>query len=365
MFVTNNPILLLQLSTVRNGDCLPTPYTISTLLHGTATLRAQHLQALQYIHSLLHLSEHNVVSVQPGAGNSGDEELGAVGVRTAVRHREETRTRVLQSEILIGETISVDGLATSTISGSKVSSLSIRNEHCRNLAHELRNNAMEGATLVVELLSRLSDTLLSGAETAEVLSGLGDNIGTELLFIPNTSPTSNTMRPMSFPPALKSMNTIGLSAREANPRNAVAPNLADTEASLVAASMTRKRENDEKRRLFSSPICLLFRNQSRKMKEREMYHILVPGKCLMLGGYLILEDANHGVSLSLSARTSATLCVEEIAGGIGLVEVTSPDLGGKWCYSIDNTGAVQSMRYSFLCVLNIENQRRMPFCFPL
>ena len=60
----------------------------------------------------------------------------------------------------------------------------------------------------------------------------------------------------------------------------------------------------------------------------------------MLGGYLSLEDGNHGVSLSLSARTRATLCVEEVESGDGLMEVTSPDLGGKWIYSIDNTSTV-------------------------
>ena len=76
------------------------------------------------------------------------------------------------------------------------------------------------------------------------------------------------------------------------------------------------------------------------MREREIWSVQVPGKCLVLGGFLILEDGNRGVSLSLSARTRATLCVEEAESGNGLVEVTSPDLGGKWIYSIDNTSTV-------------------------
>ena len=76
------------------------------------------------------------------------------------------------------------------------------------------------------------------------------------------------------------------------------------------------------------------------MREREIWSVQVPGKCLVLGGYLILEDGNRGVSLSLSARTRATLCVEERKDGNGRVEVTSPDLGGKWIYSIDNTSNV-------------------------
>ena len=76
------------------------------------------------------------------------------------------------------------------------------------------------------------------------------------------------------------------------------------------------------------------------MREREIWSVQVPGKCLVLGGYLILEDGNRG-SLSLSARTRATLCVEEVESGDGLVEVTSPDLGEKWIYSIDNTSNVR------------------------
>ena len=79
------------------------------------------------------------------------------------------------------------------------------------------------------------------------------------------------------------------------------------------------------------------------MREREKWSVQVPGKCLVLGGYLILEDGNHGVSLSLSARTRATLCVEEVESGDGLVEVTSPDLGGKWVYSIDNTSTLHTV----------------------
>ena len=256
MFVTNIPILLLQLSTVRDGDGLPTRHTLFASLHGTAALRAQHLQALQHVHSLLHLAEHHVVAVQPGAGNSGDEELGAVGVGTAVRHGEETRTRVLQREVLVGEALSVDGLAARAVSVREITSLAVRHEHDGNLAHELGNDTMQGAALVVELLSRLADSLLSRAEAAEVLGGLGNDIGAELPFIPPDSPTSNTMRPMSFPPALKSMNTRGLSAREAKPRNALAPSLAETVASLVAASMVGKERMTKRGAFFfaNSPL---------------------------------------------------------------------------------------------------------------
>ena len=48
------------------------------------------------------------------------------------------------------------------------------------LAHELRDDAVKRATLVVELLSELADSLLSGAEAAEVLGSLGNDISAQL-----------------------------------------------------------------------------------------------------------------------------------------------------------------------------------------
>jgi hypothetical protein len=41
------------------------------------------------------------------------------------------------------------------------------------LEHELGNDAVEGRTLVVEGLARAAGTLLTSAESAEVLGGLG------------------------------------------------------------------------------------------------------------------------------------------------------------------------------------------------
>lgn len=51
------------------------------------------------------LAKDNVLTIQPGAGDSGDEELGAVGVGTSVGHGKETRLSVLKSEVLISELV--------------------------------------------------------------------------------------------------------------------------------------------------------------------------------------------------------------------------------------------------------------------
>ena len=308
MFVTNIPILLLQLSAVRDGDGLPTHHTPSASLHGTAALRAQHLQALQHVHSLLHLAEHHVVAVQPGAGNGGDEELRAVGVGAAVRHGEEARTRVLQREVLVGEALAVDGLAAGAVSVREITSLVVKHEEGENLAHELGNDTMQGAALVVELLSRLADSLLSRAEAAEVLGGLGNDIGAELPFIPPHSPTSNTMRPMSFPPALKSMNTRGLSAREAKPRNALAPSLAETVASLVAASMVGKERMTKRGAFFFANSPLFQESVQEDEGEGDME---CTGSGEVLGAWRLLDSGgweSRGESVSQCQNACDSLC---------------------------------------------------------
>lgn len=66
----------------------------------------------------------------------------------------------------------------------------------------------------------------------------------------------------------------------------------------------------------------------------------------MTGGYLVLEEGNRGVSVSLSAKTHATLSVEDEKSEIALIQVTSPDLGGRWVYSVDSTRTVHILEFA-------------------
>ena len=66
----------------------------------------------------------------------------------------------------------------------------------------------------------------------------------------------------------------------------------------------------------------------------------------MTGGYLVLEEGNRGVSVSLSAKTHATLSVEDEESEIALIQVTSPDLGGRWVYSVDSTRTVHILEFA-------------------
>jgi len=73
-------------------------------------------------------------------------------------------------EVLIGELGTVDGLATTAITAGEVATL----------AHEAGDDPVEGAALVVEGLARATHTLLTSAESTEVLAGLGGNVRVEL-----------------------------------------------------------------------------------------------------------------------------------------------------------------------------------------
>ena len=74
-----------------------------------------------------------------------------------------TGSGVLQGEVLVLELVAVDGLATSTISGSEVASL----------AHKVRDDAVKCGPLEPE-------SLLPSTESTEVLASLRNNIRPQL-----------------------------------------------------------------------------------------------------------------------------------------------------------------------------------------
>lgn len=54
---------------------------------------------------------------------SADEELGAVRVGAGIGHRQDTRARVLQDEVLIRELLPIDGFASSAVVAREVTAL--------------------------------------------------------------------------------------------------------------------------------------------------------------------------------------------------------------------------------------------------
>ena len=142
------------------------------------------------------LAEDDVAAIEPAGDGSGDEELGAVGVLAAVGHAHETLAGVLELEVLIGELGAVDGLAASTLSTSVsqicrlqmglptspfVKSLfptvswvlkNVYRIDIPSLDHEVLDDTVESRALITE-------ALLAGSKSTEVLSGLGDGLAVE------------------------------------------------------------------------------------------------------------------------------------------------------------------------------------------
>lgn len=115
------------------------------------------------IHALYDVAEDDVSAVQPGGLDGGDEELGAVGVGASVGHGEDAGAGVLQDEVLVGELLAVDGLATSAVVVREVAALQ----------HEVGDDTVEGGALVTE-------AFLSGAQSTEVFTRFGGHICSQL-----------------------------------------------------------------------------------------------------------------------------------------------------------------------------------------
>jgi hypothetical protein len=146
-------IIHLALSTGGDGD----------LGAGLSRVGSLSLDGLDDVHSLDDLSEDDVLAVQPGGDNSGDEELGSVGVGSSVGRGQESGLGVLELEVLVRELVSVDGLSTGTVVAGEVSTLE----------HEVGDDTVESRGGVPE-------TVHSGAELTEVAGSLGDYVVVEL-----------------------------------------------------------------------------------------------------------------------------------------------------------------------------------------
>ena len=75
------------------------------------------------------------------------------------------------------------------------------------------------------------------------------------------------------------------------------------------------------------------------------YHIYSPGKCLLTGGYLILEKGHRGLSIALSAHSHTSVVSEPIEEEKCIIIINSPELEGKWVYELDSKCNLVTIMY--------------------
>lgn len=131
-------------------------------LHRTiARIGLQSLDLLDDVHALENLAKHDVLPVEPGRLDGGDEELGALGVGAGVRHGEHARPGVGEVEVLVVEDAAVDALAAGAVAVGEIAALQ----------HEVRDDAVEGG-------ARVAEALLAGRQLLEVFRRLRhDTVG--------------------------------------------------------------------------------------------------------------------------------------------------------------------------------------------
>ena len=127
------------------------------------------LNSIEDGHAVNALAEDDVSTVEMRGVSEAEEELGSVGAWASVGHGEDTASSVLVDEVLVSELASVDGRATGTVVSSEIAAL----------GHEVGNDSVEGAVLEVEGNTLGVLSLLTSAESAEVL-GADGSVSVEL-----------------------------------------------------------------------------------------------------------------------------------------------------------------------------------------
>jgi hypothetical protein len=136
----------------------------NNFLGSPAGLGSNSFHSLDNLAAVGDAAEDDMLSVKPAGVGSGDEELAAVGVGTSVGHRDAVGL-VLQLEVLVLETISIDGFASSAVSSGEISTLD----------HEVRDDTVEGTALV-------STYTVSLTEFDKVLHCLGNHFSEEIQY---------------------------------------------------------------------------------------------------------------------------------------------------------------------------------------
>jgi len=99
-----------------------------------------------------------------------DEKLTAIGVFARVGHGQKTGSVVPQLEVFILELLAIDALTAGAVMPGEVAALT----------HEVFDDPVEGAAFVVQRLTRLCNSFVAGAESAEVFGSSRHDVVEEL-----------------------------------------------------------------------------------------------------------------------------------------------------------------------------------------
>mmetsp|Transcript_66570 Transcript_66570/g.177303 ORF Transcript_66570/g.177303 Transcript_66570/m.177303 type:complete len:216 (+) Transcript_66570:3-650(+) len=115
------------------------------------------------------LPEDHVLAVQMRGLRRAEEELRAIGVGAAVCHGKDALAGVLQAEVLVAELGAVDALAAGAVTAREVAALN----------HEVGDDAMELAALVVQGHPARTGPLVACTEVRKVCNRLRDGVPEE------------------------------------------------------------------------------------------------------------------------------------------------------------------------------------------
>jgi len=87
---------------------------------------------------VVHAAKNHVFVVQPWRLHRGNEELRAVGVWTSIGHGQKSRASVMNAEVLVRKSFSIDGITPGSVAIGEISALD----------HKLRNHSVENGPFV-------------------------------------------------------------------------------------------------------------------------------------------------------------------------------------------------------------------------
>ena len=126
-------------------------------------LRSNSLKGFGHTHTLRYSSEDNMFAIEPAGVCSGDEELTSIGVGSSVCHWNAERF-MLEHKVFVLESVSVDRLATCSITSCEITSLD----------HEVRNDSVERTACI------LTSRIIAFAKSDKVFDCFRDNSSKEI-----------------------------------------------------------------------------------------------------------------------------------------------------------------------------------------